>query len=53
MIRRSLEGTPNADRDLGVWVGYHPPLAYVVAAPVVWAAAEIGPDTWPALALAS
>ena len=51
IIEESLEGRPDAGRDLGVWVAYHPPVAYVGSAPFVWAADEIGPDTWGPLAM--
>jgi len=50
IIDRAIGRPPGADR-LGVWVAYHPPLAYAVAAPFVWVAGELGPDTWPALAM--
>jgi 4-amino-4-deoxy-L-arabinose transferase-like glycosyltransferase len=51
IIRESLEGRPGSDRDLGVWVAYHPPVAYVGSAPFVWAADKIGPDSWGPLAM--
>lgn len=51
VVRRSLEGAAKGTDIDGVWVAYHPPLPYVVAAPPVWAASEVGPDTWPALAM--
>jgi hypothetical protein len=50
IIERAV-GRPLGEDALGVWVAYHPPLAYVVSAPFVWAAGELGPDTWPALAM--
>ena len=50
IVERAL-GRPLGGDTLGVWVAYHPPLAYVVSAPFVWAAGELGPDTWPALAM--
>jgi hypothetical protein len=50
IIGRAIGRPPGAD-GLGVWVAYHPPLAYAVAAPFVWVAGELGPDTWPALAM--
>jgi hypothetical protein len=50
IIDRAFGQPPGGDTR-GVWVAYHPPLAYAVAAPFVWAAGEVGPDTWPALAM--
>jgi hypothetical protein len=50
IIDRAFGQPPSGDT-WGVWHAYHPPLAYVVAAPFVWAAGELGPDTWPALAM--
>ena len=51
VVRRSLEGTAKGTDIDGVWVAYHPPLPYVLAAPPVWLASELGPDTWPALTM--
>ncbi|MGH9193294.1 MAG: hypothetical protein ACRDZ0_12590 [Acidimicrobiales bacterium] len=50
IIDRAL-GQPPREDTRGVWVAYHPPLAYAVSAPFVGVAGELGPYTWPALAM--
>lgn len=50
IIDRAL-GQPPREDTRGVWVAYHPPLGYAISAPFVWVAGELGPDTWPALAM--
>jgi 4-amino-4-deoxy-L-arabinose transferase-like glycosyltransferase len=44
-------GHPTAGPHGDVWVANHPPLAYVLAAPLAWLAAETGVDRGPQLML--
>lgn len=51
IIREAMPDPPPPGRPVPVWEAYHPPLAYVLAAPAVWAAGDLVGDRAAALAM--